>query len=67
MKRVLNYLVCSLALFVAIALVTCGSFIWSLVGVAWSFMLYMWGVFYPKYWKMFWVTNLRILAYFNCL
>ena len=67
MKRTFNYLVCSLALLVAIVFVLSGSLVWTLCGLAWCLMLYMWGVVYPKWWKMFWVSNLRILAHFNCL
>lgn len=67
MKRTFNYLVCSLAFLVAIVFVLSGSIIWTLCGLAWCLMLYMWGVACPKWWKMFWVSNLRILAYFNCL
>ena len=66
MKQVLNYAVCSVCLFVAVILI-CGGGLWTLCGLAWCLMLYMWGVVCPKWWKMFWVSNLRILAYFNCL
>jgi len=66
MKRLFNYVVCSIALFVAIVATLSGG-LWSLVGLAWSFMLYVSGVAFPSWWKTFWVTNIRILAYFNCL
>lgn len=66
MKKIFNYVVCSVALFVAIVATLSGG-LWSLVGLAWSFMLYVSGVAFPTWWKMFWVTNIRILAYFNCL
>lgn len=42
MKRTFNYLVCSLALFVAIVFVISGSIPWTLCGFAWYVMLYMW-------------------------
>lgn len=67
MKFIFNYLVCSLALLVSIVFVLSGSLIWTLCGLAWCLMLYMWGAVCPKWWKMFWVSNLRILAHFNCL
>lgn len=67
MKRTFNYLVCSLALFVAIVFVLSGSLLWTLCGLAWCLMLYISGVAWPKWWKMFWVSNLRILSHFNCL
>lgn len=66
MKRILNYLVCTIALFVAMVLVLSGD-MWSLVGLAWCFMLYVSGVAFPSWWKLFWVTNIRILSYFGCL
>ena len=66
MKRVLNYLACTALLFVAVAFVLGGG-LWSLFGLAWCLMLYISGVAWPKFWKMYWVSNLRVLAYFNCL
>lgn len=67
MKAILNYIVCTLALFVAIVFVLSGSLVWTLCGLAWCLMLYLWGVAWPKFWRTFWVSNLRILARFNCL
>ena len=67
MKLIFNYLVCSLALLVAIVFLRSGSLVCTLGGLAWCLMIYMWGVVCPKWWKMFWVSNLRILAYLNCL
>lgn len=66
MKNVINYLVCTVALFVAIVL-TCSGGWWSLVGLCWCGLLYLSGELYPKFWKSFWVSNLRIMAHFNCL
>lgn len=66
MKRILNYAVCSVCLFVAIVFI-CGGGLWTLCGFIWSAMLYMSGEAFPEYWKMFWVSNIKILAYFNCL
>lgn len=66
-KRTLNYLVNLMAIWVAIILIISGSLVWTLCGLAWCLMLYMLGVVYPKWWNMFWVSNLRILAHFNCL
>lgn len=67
MKRVLNYLACTALLFVAVVLILSGSVAWTLVGFAWSFGLYMWGLAWPNFWKMYWVSNIKILARFNCL
>lgn len=66
-KRTLNYLVNLMAIWVAIILMISGSLVWTLCGLAWFLMLYMLGLVCPKWWKMFWVSNLRILAYFNFL
>ena len=52
---------------VVIVFVLSGSVLLTLCGLAWCLMIYMWGVVCPKWWKMFWVSNLRILAHFNCL
>lgn len=66
MKRTFNYLVCSLALSVAIVL-TCSGGWWSLFGLCCDGLLYASGELFPKFWKSFWVSNIRILSYFNCL
>ena len=66
MKSVINYLVCTVALFVAIVLTLSGGW-WSLIGLCWCGVLYLSGELYPKFWKSFWVSNIRILSYFDCL
>lgn len=66
MKRVLNYFVCSTALFVAVALVLDGG-LWSLCGLVWCGVLYVSGEIWPRFWREFWVSNMRILSYFGCL
>ena len=66
MKRVLNYLVCSAALFVAVALVLGGG-LWSLCGFVLCGVLYVSGEMWPRFWREFWVSNMRILSYFGCL
>ena len=66
MGALINYLVCTVALFVAIVL-TCGGGWWSLAGLVWCGLLYVSGELFPKVWKSFWVSNIRILSYFNCL
>lgn len=66
MKTVVNYLICTVALCVAIVL-TCSGGWWTLAGLCYDAMLYLSGVLFPKFWKTFWITNARILAYFDCL
>lgn len=66
MKRVLNYFVCSAALFVAVALVLCGGLL-SLCGFVLCGVLYVSGEMWPRFWRAFWVSNIRILSYFGCL
>ena len=66
MKNVIIYMVCAVALFVAIAL-TCSGGWWSLAGLCWCGLLYVSGELFPKFWKSFWVSNIRILSRFNCL
>ena len=66
MKRVLNYLVCSTALFVTVALVFGGG-LWSLCGLVWCGVLYVSGEIWPRFWREFWVSNMRILSYLGCL
>jgi len=66
MGSVINYLVCTVALFVAIVL-TCSGGWWSLAGLCYDGLLFVSGELFPKFWKSFWVSNIRILSYFNCL
>ncbi len=66
MKNVINYLVCTVALFVAIVL-TCSGGLMSFAGLCWCGLLYVSGELFPKFWKSFWVSNIKILSYFNCL
>lgn len=66
MKKVVNYLVCSTAIMVAVVLLCSGN-LWSLVGMLWCGMLYVSGEAFPRFWKTYWMTNIRILSYFNCL
>ena len=66
MKHVLNYLVCSTALFVAVALVLGGGLL-SLCGFVLCGVLYVSGEMWPRFWRDFWVSNMRILSYFGCL
>ena len=66
MKNVINYMICTVALFVAIAL-TCSGGLWSLVGLCWCGLLYVSGELFPKFWKSFWISNAKILSHFGCL
>ena len=66
MKSVINYTICSAALFVAVVLV-CGGGWWSLAGVIWLLLLYISGDVFPYVWRRFWRSNMLILNYFDCL
>ena len=66
MKNVIIYLVCTVALFVAIVLTCYGGWM-SFAGLCWCGLLYASGELFPKFWKSFWVSNIKILSYFNCL
>ena len=65
-KLILNYIVCTFAIGVAIALVLGGGW-WSLCGFVWCGALYISGVVFPAFWRRFWRTNMRILRQFDCL
>lgn len=67
MKTVINYVVCSIALFIGIILIVSGSLLWTIIGFMWCGMLYVSGVAFPNYWKKFWITNIRILSLMGCL
>ena len=66
MGTLINYLICTVALFVAIVL-TCSGGWWSLAGLCYDGLLFVSGELFPKVWKSFWISNIRILSYFNCL
>ena len=66
MGAIINYLICTVALFVAIVL-TCSGGWWSLAGLCWCGLLYASGELFPKFWKSFWVSNIKILSYFDWL
>ena len=65
-SAIINYLVCTVALFVAIVL-TCSGGWWSLAGLCYDGLLFVSGELFPKVWKSFWISNIRILSYFGCL
>lgn len=67
MKRIFNYIITSMVLFVTIILVTSGGMLQTLLGlgiygIIWHSMSVM-----PTWWRMFYRTNLRILNYFGLL
>ena len=66
MNNVIIYMICTVALFVAIVLTCSGGWL-SLAGLCLCGLLYVSGELFPKFWKSFWVSNIRILSYFNCL
>ena len=66
MKKIINYLVCSASIFVAIALVLGGG-VFTVLGLIVCALLYVWGNICPHMWRAFWVANMRILARFDCL
>ena len=66
MKNVINYFICTVALFAAIVL-TCSGGWWSLAGLCFDGLLYVSGELFPQAWKSFWINNIKILSYFNCL
>lgn len=66
MKRIVNYIVCSMAICAAIILTTAGGF-HSLVGLVVCGLIYLSALKCPTWWKMFYKTNLKILNYFGLL
>ena len=64
MKNVAIWTICSLSTFVAVALLATGG-LWSLAGLAWSLMLYVSGHIFPKVWRSYWITNMKILRVFG--
>ena len=64
--KILNYLICSVALFVAIVL-TCSGGWYTLAGLCFGGLLYVSGDVFPNVWKSFWKSNIKILSYFGCI
>lgn len=65
-KLVFIYLACTAALMVAVFLI-CGGGWYSMAGLLWAAVLYVSGDVFPDMWKTYWTSNIKILAYFNCL
>lgn len=65
-SAIINYLVCTVALFVAIVLTCSGGWL-SLVGLCYDCLLFVSGELFPNVWKSFWISNIRILSYFGSL
>lgn len=63
-SAIINYLICTVALFVAIVL-TCSGGWWSLVGLCYDGLLYVSGVLFPSIWKSYWISNIKIMSYLN--
>ena len=66
MGALINYLICTVALFVAIVL-TCSGGWFSVAGLCFDGLLFVSGELFPNVWKSFWISNIRILSYFGCL
>jgi hypothetical protein len=66
MGAVVNYLICTVALFVAIVL-TCSGGWFSVAGLCFDGLLFVSGELFPNVWKSFWISNIRILSYFGSL
>lgn len=66
MKTFVSCAICSIALFIGACLLVCGGW-YSVASLLWFAMCYVWGEVCPVFWKRFWIQNMRILAYFNCL
>jgi len=64
--KIINYLICSVALFVAIVLTCSGGWI-SVAGLCFDGLLYVSGELFPNVWKSFWKSNIKILSYFGSL
>lgn len=67
MKTMINYVVCSVALFITIVLVLQSSLMMKVAGFMFAALLYVSGQLWPTFWRRFWITNARILNYFDCL
>lgn len=65
-KDVLNYMACTAAIIVAFVLILGGGW-WSLFGLFWCGLLVASGEAFPRAWRRFWIANMRIWRYFDCL
>jgi hypothetical protein len=60
-----NYIVCTLALSLVVVLCFSGALLPTFIGIVWAVLLYASGRRWPKFWRRFWVTNLRLLHFFE--
>lgn len=67
MKRIFNYIITSMVLFVTIILVTSGGMLQTLLGIGICGIIWYSMSVMPTWWKTFYKTNLRILNYFGLL
>lgn len=67
MRQAINYTICTTALFVVVALICSDSLVGIAIGLLWSGVLYLSGKKYPKFWKRYWMSNMRIMSYFHSL
>lgn len=61
-----NYIISSLLISVTLLAILGGGW-WSMGGFIMLVILVFIFSKWPKMWRDFWLTNARILAYFNCL
>ena len=57
--KIFNYTICAVALGVTIALTFSGGW-FTLVGICLCGILYISGEMFPKVWRDFWITNIKI-------
>lgn len=60
MKKIINYIVCSLLLAVGILLITAKNPCCALAGLTWFGMCYAIGLAFPSLWKQYFKSNVRL-------
>lgn len=66
MKEILNYMACATAISVAVVLTLSGGWL-TVAGVCVASLVWVSGEIFQRAWKMFWVSNMKIMKHFNLL
>ena len=57
MKTILNYIICTVAICVAIFLLLSCNIVATAIGVFYAIVLMYWGVACPRWWQRYWLSN----------
>lgn len=66
MKTIVNYIVCTAVIMLAVVLCVSAVPVLMVGGIALFVGMYCSGRIWPRYWQTYWVSNRKILRHFDC-